>query len=88
MNLNTVAVTLFAIALILASSVGVAQTPTPSAAAGAAEAAPADAPKKPLTRKEARAIQEKADARLCLEFPTQLMIVKCADKYRLNKRET
>jgi hypothetical protein len=88
MNLNTVAVACVAIVAALPLSAAVAQTPPPAAAAGAADVAHADTPKKPMTRKEARAIQEKADARLCLEFPTQLMIIKCADKYRLNKRET
>jgi len=87
MNLNTVAVACAAIAAALPLSAALAQTPPPGAA-GTADVAQADAPKKPMTRKEARAIQEKADARLCLEFPTQLMIIKCADKYRLNKRET
>ena len=48
----------------------------------------AEPSKKSMSRKEARAVQEKADARLCLEFPTQIMIVKCAEKYRLDKRET
>jgi hypothetical protein len=88
MNLNTLAIALIAIAATLPLSAAVAQTPPPTAAADTAAAGQPEAPKKPLTRKEARALQEKADARLCLEFPTQLMIVKCADKYRLNKRET
>ena len=62
-----------------------------SAPAGAGSAPAATAPepsKKPMSRKQARAVQESADARLCLEFPTQLMIVKCAEKYRLDKRES
>jgi hypothetical protein len=60
-----------------------------SVGAGAAPAAPQpEPPKKPMSRKQARAVQENADARLCLEFPTQLMIVKCAEKYRLDKHET
>ena len=88
MNLNTLAIAFVAIAATLPPSAAVAQTPPPTAAADTAAAGQPEAPKKPLTRKEARALQEKADARLCLEFPTQLMIVKCADKYRLNKRET
>jgi hypothetical protein len=87
MNLNTVAIALAAIAATLPLSVAIAQTPL-SAAAETAAVTQAEAPKKALTRKEARALQEKADARLCLEFPTQLMIVKCAEKYRLNKRES
>jgi hypothetical protein len=88
MNLNTVAIACVAIAATLPLPVAVAQTPPASAAAETAAIMQAEAKKKPPTRKEARALQEKADARLCLEFPTQLMIVKCAEKYRLNKRET
>lgn len=88
MNLNTVAIALVAIAAMLPLSAAIAQTPPASAAAETAAIMQAEAPKKPLTRKEARALKEKADARLCLEFPTQLMVVKCAEKYRLNKRET
>ena len=88
MNLNTLAIALIAIAATLPPSAAVAQTPPPTAAADTAAAGQSEAPTKPPTRKEARALQEKADARPCLEFPTQLMIVKCADKYRLNKRET
>ena len=87
MNLNTLAIALIAIAATLPLSAAIAQTTPPSMAADTAAAGQPEAPKKPLTRKEARAVQEKADARLCLEFPTQLMVVKCADKYRLSKRE-
>jgi hypothetical protein len=87
MNLNNVAVALAAIAATFPLSVATAQTPL-SAAAETTAVMQAEAQKKPLTRKEARALQEKADARLCLEFPTRLMVVKCAEKYRLNKRET
>jgi hypothetical protein len=45
-------------------------------------------PKKPLSRKDARELKANADARLCLEFPTTLMIVKCAEKYRPDKHES
>jgi hypothetical protein len=57
-------------------------------AADTAVIVPPEEPKKPLTRKEARALKANADARLCLEFPTNLMVVMCAEKYRLDKRET
>jgi hypothetical protein len=46
------------------------------------------APQKPLSRKDARELKANADARLCLEFPTTLMIVKCAEKYRPDKHES
>jgi len=87
MNLHTLAIALIAVAATLPPSAAIAQTPPPGAAADTEAAVPPEAPKQPLTRKEARALQEKADARRCLEFPTPLMIIKCADKYRLNKRE-
>ena len=86
MNLHTLAIALIAVAATLPPSAAIAQTP-PAAAADTEAAVPPEAPKKPLTRKEARALQEKADAQRCLEFPTPLMIIKCADKYRLNERE-
>jgi hypothetical protein len=88
MNLNSLDIALIAIAATLPLSAAIAQAPPPSVAADTAVAGQPEAPKKPLTRKEARTLQEKADARLCLEFPTQLMVIKCANKYRLNKRET
>jgi hypothetical protein len=86
MNLNIATVACVAIAASLPLLV-VAQTAPPAAVAVAADVAQAEPVKKASTRKESRAIQEKADARLCLEFPTELMIIKCAEKYRLNKRE-
>jgi hypothetical protein len=87
MNLNIFAVASVAIAAAVPLGVA-AQTAPPKATADTASVAAADAPPKPMSRKEARATQEKADARLCLEFPTELMVVRCAEKYRLNKRET
>jgi len=88
MNLNTIAMAWVAVAAAFPLTAAIGQTPPASAAAETAAIMQAEAQKKPLTRKEARAAQEKADARLCLEFPTQLMVIKCAEKYRLNKRET
>jgi hypothetical protein len=86
MNFKILAVACLAIVVTLPPCSAVAQAPAPAAAISTAD--PADPPKKPLTRKESRAIQEKADARLCLGFPTEAMIIKCAEKYKLNKRET
>ena len=51
-----------------------------------AAAAPAPAPSE--TRTAARAKQRswtRADARVCLEFPTNLQIIKCAEKYRYTR---
>jgi hypothetical protein len=71
-----------------------AQTPAPPAAAVPAQksappAAPAavvatpspDAQAKPMKSASHR-VPSTADARACLEFPTNLQIIKCADKYR------
>jgi hypothetical protein len=88
MNLNAFAIAFVAITATLPLSVAVAQTQPLSAAAETAAVTPPEESKKPLTRKEARALKAKADARLCLEFPTDLMVIMCAEKYRLNKRET
>lgn len=87
MNPNLVLTAWVAIAATLPISTAAAQAPAPSAPVAAAEA-PVEAPKKPLTRKEARALKENADARLCLEFPTDLMVIRCAEKYRLNRRDS
>jgi hypothetical protein len=88
MNTNALAVALVAIAATLPISAAFAQTAPPSVATDTAASAPPDPPKKPSSRKDARERKANADARLCLEFPTNLMIVKCAEKYRLDKRET
>lgn len=88
MNSNALAVAFVAVAAALPISAPIAQTAQPSVAADAAAAAPPDPPKKPSTRKDARERKANADARLCLEFPNNLMIVKCAEKYRPDKPET
>jgi hypothetical protein len=53
-----------------------AATPAPAVAA-----APAAEPAKPAKKKVHRA-PSKADARVCLEFPTTAQIIKCSEKYR------
>lgn len=88
MNSNALAVAFVAIAAALPISAASAQTTQPGVAADAAAAAPPDPPKKPSSRKDARERKANADARLCLEFPTNLMIMKCAEKYRPDKRGT
>ena len=88
MNFNALAVAFVAIAAALPLSAATAQTAQPGVAADTAVSAPPEEPKKPSSRKDARERKANADARLCLEFPTNLMIVKCAEKYRPDKRET
>jgi len=57
-----------------------ANTAPPAAAAAAVTAAPpavSDPPPSTDRRRDAH-----ADARVCLEFPTELQIIACAEKYR------
>jgi hypothetical protein len=88
MKSNVLAVAFVAIAAAFPISAATAQTAQPSVAADTAVSAPPEESEKPSSRKEVRERKANADARLCLEFPTNLMIVKCAEKYRLDKRET
>ena len=63
----------------------IAQTPkTPAAVAAPVPPAatmPPAAEKRPAPR-ATRGSWTRADARVCLEFPTNLEIIKCAEKYR------
>jgi hypothetical protein len=88
MNYNVLAAAFVAIAAALPISAATAQTAQPGVAADNAASAPTESPKKPSSRKDARERKANADARLCLELPDNFMIVKCAEKYRLDKRET
>ncbi len=60
-----------------------AQTATPKPAAIAPAAGSSQEPVRPPAD---RAATVNADARLCLEFPTNLEVIKCAEKYRQRKR--
>jgi hypothetical protein len=81
--MNRILATTVGIALSLALfSAGVpalAQKPAPAAKAGTAR--PARAPAKAAPRATHRATTW-ADARVCLEFPTNAQIIKCSEKYR------
>jgi len=68
---------LVAVPLAIAQSAPPAASPSPSAATTFDEAAQASAPAKR---------DSGGDARLCLEFPTNLQIIACAEKYRTHKR--
>jgi hypothetical protein len=59
------------------------QTPAPTAKA----AAPARAPAKAAPRAKSRS-WTRADARVCLEFPNNMQIIKCSEKYRYMKVPT
>jgi hypothetical protein len=60
-----------------------AQSAAPSAAAPASQATPitvAADDTKPAPPRKGRWL--KADARVCLEFPTAMQVIKCSEKYR------
>ena len=59
-----------------------APKPAPPAAPAAAAAAPAPDMRAQPMKRASRRVPSTADARVCLEFPTNLQIIKCADKYR------
>ena len=64
-----------------------AQAPTPPATAAAASAAPAPVPANAKARARTGA-SVPADARVCLEFPTNMQVIKCSEKYRHMKAPT
>jgi hypothetical protein len=84
--MNRILVTATGIALSVALfSVGVpalAQKPAPAAKAGSTR--PASAPVKATPHAKNRTWTW-ADARVCLEFPTNAQIIKCSEKYRFMK---
>ena len=63
-----------------------AASPTPAAPAATAPAATAPAAK-PAAHAKKRA-WTRADARVCLEFPTNQQIIRCAEKYRYTRAPT
>ena len=76
-------------------SAGHAQAPKPApapAAAPSTAAAPAAAATTPRpARAKSKAKKRSwtwADARVCLEFPTNLQIIRCAEKYRYTRVPT
>ena len=67
--------------LFVAFSSAIAQGQAPTAAPGAAATPPpASAPPPPPTDRPRDAAHP--DARVCLEFPTALQVIACAEKYR------
>jgi len=89
MKHREIAAVLFAVAAGV--SIASAQVSAPnsgSAAAGTATAgtATADAGTPPPMRPSREAAAD-ADARLCLEFPTNEQVIMCAEKYRPHRRK-
>jgi hypothetical protein len=56
----------------------------PKAAPEAAAPAPAPAKSAPPVRARQRP-WTRADARVCLEFPTNIQVIRCAEKYRYTR---
>lgn len=77
------------IALVLAVLAGsphvFAQNPAPNAGAAAPVIAPSQERARPPVEARRNAAMN-ADARRCLEFPTNLEVIKCAEKYFQRKR--
>lgn len=70
--------------LFLACSSAIAEAQAPNTGAPVAATPPAvSAPPPPTDRPRDAA---HADARVCLEFPTALQVIACAEKYRPAKR--
>jgi hypothetical protein len=72
-------------AICLPAAIAQAQKAAPAPAAPAVAAAvPTPAETRPVLRTN-RQPWTRADARVCLEFPTNLQIIKCAEKYRYTR---
>jgi hypothetical protein len=65
----------------------VALAQAPKAAPEAVAPAPAPVAAAPAAHAKKRA-WTRADARVCLEFPTNLQIIRCAEKYRYTRVPT
>ena len=74
-----------AFSLLAAFSSAGAQSPRPSASAPAPAATPAQKEAASPIRAD-RDVATTADARRCLEFPTNLEVIKCAEKYLQRRR--
>ncbi len=81
MNRNDATAVVLTIMLIVLPCAG-AQSPAPSAPAPASASAPPQLEQTPPTRAKRVAPPTHADARHCLELPTNLEVIACAEKYR------
>jgi hypothetical protein len=71
-------------AICPAAVIAQAQKEAPAAVAPAAAPTPAPAQTRTAARTKLRP-WTRADARACLEFPNNLQIIKCAEKYRYTR---
>ena len=78
------ATTIVVFSILAALPPAVAQSPAPNAS-GASAIAPSQDGTRLLIRENRDAATD-ADARLCLEYPTNLQVIVCAEKYRTHKR--
>ncbi|HEX8011268.1 MAG TPA: hypothetical protein VF814_10075 [Casimicrobiaceae bacterium] len=69
---------------LLTLSVYAQTQPAAPPAPAAAVATPAPAPAKPVRHAKPR-VRNPADARVCLEFPTNAQVIQCSEKYRYAK---
>jgi hypothetical protein len=81
--MNLVSAATLAGTILVALSAG-AQAPAPKPIQAASD--PAAAPPATATRSTAKRASGKqpstADARVCLEFPNEMQVIKCSEKYR------
>jgi len=78
------AATIVAVSTVLLTMGVHAQTPAAPSAPAPVVATPAPAPAQPAPRLKNRS-PNRADARACLEFQTNLQVIQCSEKYRYAK---
>ena len=83
MKLGAPSLALAGLFLACSSTIADAQAPNTGASVTAATPPAVSAPPTPTDRPRDAA---HADARVCLEFPTTLQVIACAEKYRPAKR--
>jgi hypothetical protein len=85
MNQKMIASALFAVLAGLTTVY--AQSPMPSDASAATPTATPQRDTKGSLRSARESVAD-ADARLCLELPTNMQVIMCAEKYRLDRRRS
>ena len=85
--MNRMKIVILVLSLFASMPPVAAQSAAPNAPAGAPVAVPSQEAAKPPIQPNARAAAD-ADARACLDFPTNLQIIKCAEKYLPHKRNS
>lgn len=83
--MNRIETTIIVFSILAAIPAAVAQSPAPDASPGASAVAPSQEGTKRPIRVSRHAAMD-ADARLCLEFPTNFQVILCAEKYLPHKR--